>query len=96
MASKDTPLPPYYNIDPKKAASRLADPVTTARFAKAANFAAKGRDDLARRGYSPDGKKHLRKFSTWEICKYLIPLATAHFRRVLKQNPDLQIGRAHV
>ncbi|MEP2921455.1 MAG: AAA family ATPase [Sulfitobacter sp.] len=92
MASKDTPLPPYYNIDPEKAASRLADPVTTARFAKAANFAAKGRDDLARRGYSPDGKKHLRKFSTWEICKYLIPLAPAHFRRVLKQHPDLPQG----
>ncbi|MEH6740751.1 MAG: AAA family ATPase, partial [Sulfitobacter sp.] len=53
---------------------------------------AKGRDDLARRGHSPDGKKHLRKFSTWEICKYLIPLAAAHFRRVLKQNPDLPQG----
>jgi chromosome partitioning protein len=92
MASKDTPLPPYYNIDPKEAASRLADPVTTTRFAKAASFAAKGRDDLARRGHSPDGKKHLRKFSTWEICKYLIPLAAAHFRRVLKQNPDLPQG----
>ncbi len=92
MASKDTPLPPYYNIDPKQAASRLADPVTTTRFAKAASFAAKGRDDLARRGYSPDGQKHLRKFSTWEICKYLIPLAPAHFRRVLKQHPDLPQG----
>ena len=92
MASKDTPLPPYYNIDPKEAASRLADPVTTARFAKAASFAAKGRDDLAQRGYSPDGQKHLRKFSTWEICKYLIPLAPPHFRRVLKQHPDLPQG----
>ncbi|KEJ87847.1 AAA family ATPase [Sulfitobacter donghicola] len=92
MASKDTPLPPYYNIDPKQAASKLADPVTTTRFAKAASFAAKGRDDLARRGYSPDGQKHLRKFSTWEVCKYLIPLAPAHFRRVLKQHPDLPQG----
>ncbi|WP_299031446.1 AAA family ATPase [uncultured Sulfitobacter sp.] len=92
MASKDTPLPPYYNIDPARAAGRLADPVTTTRFAKAANFATKGRDDLARRGYAPDGQKHLRKFSTWEICKYLIPLAPAHFRRVLKQNPDLPQG----
>ncbi len=92
MASKDTPLPPYYNIDPERAASRLAEPVTTTRFAKAANFATKGRDDLARRGYAPDGQKHLRKFSTWEICKYLIPLAPAHFRRVLKQQPDLPQG----
>jgi len=92
MASKDTPLPPYYNIDPKTAASRLAEPVTTTRFAKAASFAAKGRDDLAQRGYAPDGQKRLRKFSTWEICKYLIPLAPAHFRRVLKQHPDLPQG----
>ncbi|MEQ6204878.1 AAA family ATPase [Sulfitobacter sp. HNIBRBA2951] len=92
MTSKDTPLPPYYNIDPAKAAKKLAEPVTTTRFAKAANFAAKGRDDLARRGYAPDGLKRLRKFSTWEVCKYLIPLAPAHFRRVLKQNPDLPQG----
>jgi len=92
MASKDTPAPPYYNIDPARAAAKLAAPVTTTRFAKAANFAAKGRDDLAKRGYAPDGMKRLRKFSTWEICKYLIPLAPAHFRRVLKQHDHLPQG----
>ena len=93
MAARDeTPLPPYFNISPETAASKLADPVNTARFAKAATFAAKGRDDLARRGYAPDGEKHLRRFSTWEICRYLIPVAPAHFRRVLKQNPDLPSG----
>ncbi|NNE87162.1 MAG: AAA family ATPase, partial [Silicimonas sp.] len=92
MAPKDTPLPPYFNINPQAAASKLADPVTTTRFAKAATFAARGRDDLAKRGYAPDGQKRLRKFSTWEVCRYLIPVAAAHFRRVLKQHPDLPQG----
>jgi chromosome partitioning protein len=39
-----------------------------------------------------DGRKQLRLFSTWEITKYLIPVAQAHFRRVLKQNPELPQG----
>ena len=34
----------------------------------------------------------MRPFSTWEITKYLIPIAPAHFRRVLRQNPDLPQG----
>lgn len=92
MTSPKAPLPPYIGIDPKDASERLAQPATTARFAKAASFAAKGREELARAGYSPDGKKRLRKFSTWEICRYLIPVAPAHFRRVLKANPDLPQG----
>ncbi len=83
---------PYHNINPKHAASKLADPVNTARFAKAAAFALKGREDLAKRGYAPDGQKRLRKFSTWEICRYLIPVAAPHFRRVVKANPDLPQG----
>ncbi|MCI2394470.1 AAA family ATPase [Aliiroseovarius sediminis] len=87
-----TPPPPYFNIDPEAAAAKLSEPISTARFAKAAAFASKGRDDLAKRGYAPDGRKRLRRFSTWEICKYLIPVAPAHFRRVLKQNPDLPQG----
>ncbi|MDE9452037.1 AAA family ATPase [Aliiroseovarius sp. Z3] len=87
-----TPPPPYFNIDPETASKKLTDPISTARFAKAAAFATKGRDDLAKRGYAPDGRKRLRRFSTWEICRYLIPVAPAHFRRVLKQNPDLPQG----
>lgn len=85
-------LPPYFTIDPALAAEKLSDPVDTLRFAQAANFAARGRKDLAARGYAPDGKKRLRKFSTWEVCQYLIPVAPAHFRRVLKANPDLPQG----
>lgn len=93
MAQKENaPPPPYFNINPEEAASKLSDSITTSRFAKAAAFAARGRDDLARRGYAPDGKKRLRRFSTWEICRYLIPVAPAHFRRVIKQNPDLPQG----
>ncbi|WP_254450048.1 MULTISPECIES: AAA family ATPase [unclassified Aliiroseovarius] len=87
-----TPPPPYFNINPEDATGKLSEPINTARFAKAASFAARGRDDLAKRGYAPDGRKRLRKFSTWEVCKYLIPVAPAHFRRVLKQNPSLPQG----
>ena len=93
MAKKpDTPLPPYFNLDPAAAAAKLGDLVDTARFAKAAAFAGRGRDDLAKRGYAPDGRKRLRSFSTWEVCRYLIPVAPAHLRRVLNKNPDLPQG----
>ena len=44
------------------------------------------------RGHGEDGQKALRRFSTWEITRYLIPVAPAHFRRVLKANPDLPQG----
>ncbi|WP_339637226.1 AAA family ATPase [uncultured Sulfitobacter sp.] len=85
-------LPPYFNLDPKAAAGKLSAPVDTARFAKAAAFAGRGRADLAKRGYAPDGQKKLRKFSTWEICRYLIPVAPAHLRRVLNKHPELPQG----
>ncbi len=88
----ETPLPPYFNLDPEASAAKLGDPIDTARFAKAAAFAARGRDDMAKRGYAPDGTKRLRKFSTWEVCRYLIPIAPAHLRRVLNKNPDLPQG----
>ncbi|MDH2326977.1 AAA family ATPase [Cereibacter sp. SYSU M97828] len=91
MSSKPD-LPPYFGIDPEEEAARLAQPIDTSRFAKAAAFAARGRDDLAKRGYAPDGKKRLRRFSTWEVCKYLIPIAPAHLRRVLKSHPELPQG----
>jgi chromosome partitioning protein len=93
MAKKpDTPLPPYFNLDPATAAAKLGDLVDTSRFAKAAAFAGRGRDDLAKRGYAPDGRKRLRKFSTWEITRYLIPVAPAHLRRVLNKHPELPQG----
>ena len=90
--STQPPLPPYLNLDPELAAEKLPDPIGTSRFAKAATFCAKGREDLARRGYAPDGEKRLRRFSIWEITKYLIPVAPAHLRRVLKANPELPQG----
>ena len=88
----ETPLPPYFNLNPEAAAAKLGPIVDTARFARAAAFASRGRDDLAKRGYAPDGKKRLRKFSTWEVCRYLIPVAPAHLRRVLNKHPDLPQG----
>ncbi len=84
--------PPYFNIDPDKALAALDDPLGTDGFAAIAKACAAGRDDLSSRGMNEEGRKQLRLFSTWEITKYLIPVAQAHFRRVLKQNPELPQG----
>jgi len=90
--SSNTPLPPFFNIDPDRALAELDAPATTQGFADIATACARGRADLASRGMNEAGQKALRLFSTWEITKYLIPVATAHFRRVLKQNPNLPQG----
>ncbi len=88
------PLPPYFNIDPDAALAHLGEPVTTKGFGAIARACEAGRADLASRGLEENGARHLRLFSTWEITRYLIPVATGHFRRVLKQNPDLPQGRS--
>ena len=86
--------PPYFSITPDSARADLGPPVGTAGFAEVARKAAQGRADLVGRGLNPEGRKELRLFSTWEITKYLIPVATPHFRRVLKAHPDLPQGRS--
>ena len=86
--------PPYFNIDPDAAEAALGPPTGSASFAAIAEACGRGRTDLASRGLEADGRKSLRLFSTWEITKYLIPVATPHFRRVLKANPDLPQGRS--
>ena len=85
-------LPPYFNIDPDTALAELEAPTSTGGFAEIAAACARGRADLASRGLDAEGRKSLRLFSTWEITRYLIPVAQAHFRRVLKQNPELPQG----
>ena len=85
-------LPPYFNIDPDAAMADLDPPTGTDGFAAIAEACTRGRKDLASRGLNEQGRKSLRLFSTWEITRYLIPVATAHFRRVLKANPDLPQG----
>jgi chromosome partitioning protein len=85
-------LPPYFNINPDTALADLEAPSNTNSFASIAEACARGRADLASRGMDEDGQKKLRLFSTWEITRYLIPVAQAHFRRVLRQNPDLPQG----
>ena len=87
-------LPPYFNIDPDAAMADLDQPTDTARFAEIAEGCTRGRADLASRGLNEEGAKSLRLFSTWEITRYLIPVAQAHFRRVLKANPELPQGRS--
>jgi chromosome partitioning protein len=98
IRSKDSdmadPAPPYFNIDPARAGGRLSDGLDVRRFAYASSLCGRGRQDLARRGYAPDGRKRLRRFSSWEITRYLIPVAPAHLRRVLKAHPDLPQGTA--
>jgi chromosome partitioning protein len=91
---EDTGLPPYFNISPEAALTELGPPVGTADLARIAEACARGRADLASRGLDETGRRQLRPFSTWEITQYLIPVAPQHFRRVLKQNPDLPQGRA--
>ena len=87
-------LPPYFNISPDEALNQLDAPTGTAGFATIAAACQQGRRDLMGRGLSEEGSKTLRPFSTWEITKYLIPVAPAHFRRVLRTNPDLPQGRS--
>jgi chromosome partitioning protein len=95
MTSAVTPsLPPYFNIDPDQAVASLGTPTSTDGFAAISQACARGRSDLASRGLEEDGGRNLRLFSTWEITRYLIPVAQGHFRRVLKQNPDLPQGRS--
>ncbi len=86
------PLAPYHGLSPDDALNALGNPLDTAGFAAVAEACRRGRDDLAGRGLDDQGQKQLRRFSTWEITKYLIPVAPAHFRRVLRQNPDLPQG----
>jgi len=94
MAGESGEQPPYFNIDPDQALRELEAPLDTAGFAKIAEACARGRDDLASRGMNEEGRKQLRLFSTWEITRYLIPVAQPHFRRVLRANPDLPQGRS--
>ena len=86
--------PPYFNLNPDIALAALGPAIGTAALAQIAERAGKGRDELAARGMGEAGHKTLRQFSTWEITRYLIPVAQGHFRRVLKANPDLPQGRS--
>ena len=87
-------LPPYVAIEPDQAAGQLQAPARTGDFAEIAQACAAGRADLCSRGLEGRGGRSLRLFSTWEITRYLIPVAAGHFRRVLKQHPHLPQGRS--
>ncbi|MBB1492627.1 AAA family ATPase [Paracoccus sp. MC1854] len=92
--SRSQNTPPYFNISPDRALSLLGEATGTSELAEIAARYRAGRDDLVGRGRDDSGERRLRLFSTWEITKYLIPVAPQHFRRVLRANPDLPQGRA--
>jgi chromosome partitioning protein len=92
MLRETESLPPYFNISPDQEASEIDAPLGTEDFGQIAEACLRGREDLRRRGADKTGRKTLRLFSTWEITRYLIPVAAAHFRRVLKANPALPQG----
>ncbi|WP_246022608.1 AAA family ATPase [Pararhodobacter zhoushanensis] len=87
-------LPPYFGIQPDAALSELGGPVGTGSFQSLAQACGRGHDDLVQRGLNESGHRELRLFSTWEITRYLIPIAPGHFRRVIKANPELPQGRS--
>jgi chromosome partitioning protein len=91
---RQDPLPPYFRISPDAAMAELGEATTTEGFAAMAQACTAGRDDLAGRGLREDGRRSLRLFSTWEITRYIIPVASAHFRRVLRAHPDLPQGQS--
>jgi len=82
------------DVDPVEALAALPPRATTDRFTIAADICAEARDDLARRGYKPDGDKVLRRFNIWEITQYMLPLGPAEFREALRARPDLPQGEA--
>lgn len=92
MANSDTP--PYFNISPDRALSMLGTAANTEGLSQIAANYRRGRQDLVGRGLREEGSRKLRLFSTWEITKYLIPVAPQHFRRVLRQKPDLPQGQS--
>jgi chromosome partitioning protein len=87
-------IPPYFNISPNTALSELDQPVFTKSFQALAQASIPNLTKLSDNGTEESNRKQLRLFSTWEITRYLIPVAAAHFRRVLKQNPGLPQGRS--
>lgn len=86
--------PPYFNIPPDRALSQLGDPTDTKDLARISETYRRGWQDMTGSGLPEDDRRVLRPFSTWEITTYLIPVAPQHFRRVLRQNPDLPQGRS--
>ncbi len=92
--SSSSDLPAYLRIDPDSALASLGAPSGTTELEAIARAHAHGRNDLSSRGLDGQEGRRLRRFSTWEITRYLIPVAAGHFRRVLKQNPDLPQGHS--
>lgn len=94
MSKESTTAPPYFNISIEAALDGIEPAIGTKNLNGLARACATGREDLRNRGLTGQAHKTLRLFSTWEITRYLIPVAAPHFRRVLKANPELPQGRS--
>jgi len=87
-------LPSSFTIDPDSALEDLGNAVGSGALAQIAQACGTGLADLATRGFGLRDSRKLRLFSTTEITRHLIPVAPAHFRRVLRANPDLPQGHS--
>ena len=67
--SSTPPSISLHPIDPSDALNDVPARVTTERFTVAAEICMRARDDLARRGYKPDGEKSLRRFGIWVLMR---------------------------
>ena len=74
-AIRTAPRRPVFNIAPDEALAELDPRSAPAISAGSPASAPWGRADLVSRGHEADGARRLRLFSTWEISKYLIPVA---------------------
>ena len=87
-------LPPYFGISPDEALRRARAPGRHPRPRRDRRRSAPAAATTSpAAATSATAARRLRLFSTWEITRYLIPVAQAHFRRVLRQNPALPQGR---
>lgn len=83
---------PTGHVDPSSLDLHLGEFIDTDTLSRAAAFAHRGREDLAQRGFAADGKKRLRTFSIWEVCRFLIPTEVSVLREALLKHPEWPQG----
>jgi chromosome partitioning protein len=85
--------PSYLNISINGALSDLPGSIKTQDLSTLANLCNDGCQRIVTTLTEDTSPNPLRLFSIWEITRYLIPIDAVHFRRVLRQNPNLPQGK---